>query len=93
MIEKILDNYYARVVEEKIKQFMLNYRLNYKFEELNGGVHLMIKRPEYNDEQYVSIYGFWKDEAIYELCQFEILTRNNLTEAIKRYSEETRKQR
>lgn len=91
MIEKLLDNYYTKVLKELMRQFMNGYYLDHKFEELNGAVHLFIKKPEYNDEQYVSIYGFWKDEAIYELCQFETLTRKHLTEAVKRYGEETKK--
>ena len=88
MIEKLLDNYYTKVLKELMRQFMTGYYLDYKFEELNGAVHLFIKKPEYNDEQYISIYAFWKDEAIWELCRFEEKTIKIISARIKGYGRE-----
>ena len=94
MIEKLLDNYYTKVLKELMRQFMTGYYLDYKFEELNGAVHLFIKKPEYNDEQYVSIYEFWKDEAIWELCRFEAQATMKILKArIKEYGDREREKR
>lgn len=67
MIDKILDKYYARKLEEKIKDFLMHYLIDKKFEYGKLFINLYVKDTEPNTNNYIFIIAI-----PYEQC-FDIL--------------------
>ncbi len=84
IIDRILDNYYSKKLEKYIYIELLVYLIDTKFVCNDDKFQLLIKLPEYNDEQYQEILTFFKDEAIIHLCnQNEV--KQVLKDRVKEY--------
>lgn len=89
MITKILNNYYRKILQRLINDFLLKYRMDKKFVNNDYGFCLFIKRKEYNDEQYEILFTFDKELYLYCIANYQDL-KKELDISVKQYFEETR---
>ena len=86
LIEKLLDKYYSNKLKQIVKQELIKWYLDYQFVELNRGIYLEVKKPEYNATQYKLIWSFNKDESLYYVCNYKQL-KNDIQDAVDYYYE------
>lgn len=84
VIDRILNNYYSKKLEEYIDRELLEWFIDKKFIYNDNHIQLLIKLPEYNDKQYQEILTFFKEEAIIYLCNQNEL-KKVLKDRIKTY--------
>ncbi len=85
-IEKLLDKYYSNKLKQLVTQELNKWYLDYQFVELNRGIYLEVKKPEYNATQYKVIWSFNKDESLYYVCNYKQL-ENDIQDAVDYYYE------
>ena len=73
IIDKIMDDYYTKKLKAELSHYLLNWFVDKKFVETNECVQLQIKKQEFNDKQYKTIFSFWKEDAFRYLCMQETL--------------------
>lgn len=71
MIEKILDKYYMKKLKLLIKQYMLQYLLDYRFVNKKNTIDLEIKKVSYNNHMYKNVYSICKDKAIFYITDYK----------------------
>lgn len=85
MIEKILDKYYTKKLQQEIKKYMMIwFDLDMRFVEYKNKFQLHIKMEEYNDEQYKEILTFYKKESFIHLCMWEEVEKA-INERVNKY--------
>lgn len=75
MIEKILDKYYMKKLKLLIKQYMLQYLLDYRFVNKKNTIDLEIKKVLYNNHMYKIVYSFCKDKVIFYITDYKELQK------------------
>lgn len=87
MIEKILDNYYSKKLDDFIKFIEREYFLDFKHIYTKNHILVQVKMKKYKNELFKEIMDFKKEDSFIHLCN-----RNKLEEHIKRlikdYTEE-----
>ena len=76
MIEKILDKYYMKKLKLLIKQYMLQYLLDYRFVNKKNTIDLEIKKVSYNNSMYKNIYSISKDKAIFYITDYKEMQKS-----------------
>lgn len=71
MITKILDRYYYKKLLYKIREYMINYNLDYKIKKTKYSFKLFIKKEKYKNTEYVEIMTIYKEDFIKYLVCFE----------------------
>jgi len=89
VIEKILDTYFTKKLENRIKNYFLRYFINIRFTNYKSKIHrnyveMEIKKRNFNDEQYVPVMTIYKEDAILHICNVKELLKS-LEETVKEY--------
>lgn len=89
MIEKILDNYYSKKLDDFIKFIEMEYYLDFKHIYTKEYILIQVKKKKYKKELFKEIIHLRKKDSFTHLCN-----RNKLEEHIKKlindYSKEER---
>ena len=90
VITKILDNYYSDKLIETIKD-EINHKWFIDIRVKNNGnkVWVEVKRKKYNDNQYETIFGFYKRNAFANLIDVEKV-REKVSKNVNIYFERNR---
>ena len=87
MIEKILDKYYTKKLQQNIKKEMMFWLdIDMRFVEYKNKFQLQIKKEKFNDKEYQEILTIYKKESFIYLCRWEE-TKKAINESINRYFE------
>jgi len=86
MIEKILDNYYSKKLDDFIKLVEMEYYLDFKHIYTKDSVLIQVKKKKYKDTLFVEIAHFKKENAFLHLCNRDKL-EEHFEKLIKNYCE------
>ena len=79
IIEKILDKYYAKKLDDFVKFIELEYYLDFKHIYTKKDILIQVKEKRYNDDEYLEIIHLKKKDSFIHLCN-----RNKLEKYIKK---------
>lgn len=68
MIDRILDKYYIKKLKAYLDRQLLEWFIDHRYIEKGNYLILQIKKEEYNDNQYVEILTFNKEDVFIDLC-------------------------
>lgn len=87
MIEKILDNYMTKNLLRILKPIALKRHVHLKIDENKNLIIVYAKDLSLSDYHYKRIFSFYKEDAIYYLCNLKE-TEKKFEFIIKKYQEE-----
>jgi len=87
LLSKILDNYYSNKLVQFVEMEIISkYIVDIKRFNHKNYIEIRIKRTQYNDEQYMVIFRFNKQDAFEFMCRQQELSKKVLNNA-KNYLE------
>lgn len=86
MIEKILDNYYSKKLDDFIKFIEREYFLDFKHIYTKYEILIQVKKKKYKNELYKEIIHVRKANSLYFLCNKDDL-KKYIKRLIKDYTE------
>lgn len=89
MIEKMLNKYFINKFKEHIGNYLLHWFIDTRFVENQYYVILQIKKSKYKEENYKSIYSFYKKSGLEYILEEERYLKS-IKEAVEIYLEENR---
>lgn len=84
MIERILNNYYAKKLLEEIKWSFIVRGLDYRFKNDKYEVFIEVKPQKYDKKYYSTIIRIGKDDTLKYLCDLKNF-RKQIDEIIVEY--------
>lgn len=84
MINKIIDNYFAKKLKDYIQDYCLQWFIDTRIIEDNNIIILQVKQKYYKEEYYTNIMSFLKTNSFYYLLDLKELEKR-IKERLENY--------
>lgn len=85
MFERKMDKYYTKKIVDLIESYLRFWNIDYKFYFNDKTVEVMIKKREYKDNCYTSIFLMPYKWSLYYLINYDDEIENTIKERIEEY--------